>query len=184
MTGQEQHAEAHRLKNDLGYGARRIAQELGVSRHAATQLLARPLPQPVADEVAEPVAEPGGQAAEAGGHGAEEAQPPAPQTAEPTAPVRRVVGVAGPDWLVFQPPAAARPSERGPWLRVSFARRPGLLQTLRRLLRLGLQVPEVVDTAVHSFAAGYHHAITHGHLSPGQPYEVQTVIRPCRHRAA
>ncbi|MDX3161914.1 hypothetical protein PV369_41815, partial [Streptomyces scabiei] len=48
MSAVDQHAEAHRLKAEHGYGARRIGQELGISRHAATQLLARPLPQPVA----------------------------------------------------------------------------------------------------------------------------------------
>lgn len=63
----EQHAEAHRLKNELGYGARRIGRELGISRYAAEQLLAQPLPQPVAEPVADevrPVAEPVGQVAD------------------------------------------------------------------------------------------------------------------------
>lgn len=43
MSDVDQHAEAHRLKEELNYGARRIAQELGITRHAATQLLKRPL---------------------------------------------------------------------------------------------------------------------------------------------
>jgi hypothetical protein len=46
------HAEAHRLQRERGYGARRIAERLGITRHAATQLLARPLPQPVAEQAA------------------------------------------------------------------------------------------------------------------------------------
>ncbi|MEW2636441.1 hypothetical protein AB0903_33595 [Streptomyces sp. NPDC048389] len=64
MSAVDEQAEAHRLKSELGYGARRIGKELGISRYAAERLLARPLPQPVAEpvgqvvaEVAEPVAE-------------------------------------------------------------------------------------------------------------------------------
>ena len=57
MSAVDQHAEAHRLKTEHNYGARRIGQELGISRHAATRLLARPLPQPVAATPAVPVAE-------------------------------------------------------------------------------------------------------------------------------
>lgn len=60
MSGVDQHAEAHRLKDELGYGARRIGKELGISRYAAEQLLARPVAEPVgqvADEVAVQVAE-------------------------------------------------------------------------------------------------------------------------------
>ncbi len=34
---------AHRLKAELGYGARRNAQELGIALHTATHLLAQPL---------------------------------------------------------------------------------------------------------------------------------------------
>ncbi|TQE35453.1 hypothetical protein [Streptomyces ipomoeae] len=184
MSAVDQRAEAHRLKTELNYGTRRIAKELGISRWAATQLLAQPLPQPVADEVAgvagqsRPVAEP---LAGPDGQMAGVARPPEPSAPAPTAPVRRVVGVAG---LTVRPPAAARPDDPGPWLRVSLARRPGLLRTLMRLVRLGLQIPEVVDLAVSAFAAGYHHALTHGQVTPGQMYEVQTVIRPCRHQAA
>jgi DNA-binding Lrp family transcriptional regulator len=35
-------AEAHRLNRERGYGARRIARELGITRYAATLLLERP----------------------------------------------------------------------------------------------------------------------------------------------
>ncbi|MFI1002022.1 hypothetical protein ACIP10_15510 [Streptomyces galbus] len=60
MTAVDLLAEAHRLKRERSFGARRIADELGITRHAATLLLRQPLPQPVA-EVAErerqPVAE-------------------------------------------------------------------------------------------------------------------------------
>lgn len=52
-------AAAHRLSRERGWGARRIGQELGISRYAAGQLLARPLadrPAEAADQVAEPVA--------------------------------------------------------------------------------------------------------------------------------
>ncbi|MGW5123014.1 hypothetical protein ACWEQ7_02935 [Streptomyces sp. NPDC004069] len=44
MSAVDQHAEAHRLKNELGYGARRIGRELGITRYAAEQLLDQPLP--------------------------------------------------------------------------------------------------------------------------------------------
>lgn len=48
MSGVDQHVEAHRLKAECGYGARRIAEQLGISRHAATLLLSQPLAEPVA----------------------------------------------------------------------------------------------------------------------------------------
>ncbi|WP_329545541.1 hypothetical protein OG548_14280 [Streptomyces sp. NBC_01356] len=60
MSAVDHHAEAHRLKGELGYGARRIATELGITRYAAVRLLERPVAEPVAEVVGQerPVAEP------------------------------------------------------------------------------------------------------------------------------
>lgn len=71
-----QHAEAHRLKAEHGWGARRIAAELQITRYAAEQLLARPLAE-VADHM-RPMAEPVGQSVS---HAAE----PLAEVADPVA---------------------------------------------------------------------------------------------------
>lgn len=55
MSAVDPHVEAHRLKAELGWGERRIAQHLGISRYRAGELLRQPLPQPVADQEPEPV---------------------------------------------------------------------------------------------------------------------------------
>lgn len=205
MSAVDQHAEAHRLKAQSGYGARRIAERLGISRYAAKRLLDEPLPVPVA-EVAEPVAEearPLAEVADAAGEPvaelADEERPvadevaeavgqerPAARVAEPVAvrvadEVRSVAGVAA---LVFRPVAGVPSAPAVPWLQIDLGRRPWLLREVRRLAWWGLRLPTVVDLAVRSFAAAYHHAITTGRLQPGQPYEVQTHIRPLPHRAA
>ena len=174
MSGVDQHAEAHRLKNDLGYGARRIAQELGVSRHAATQLLARPLPQPVAarePEAAEerpPVAEPVAAVADRGRPVAER-------------PVEGVVVKAEPVGHVTGAVRFPLPGARSPWLRIDLSRRGGLLRDLVALARVGLQIPYVVEDVLRAFAAAYHQALTDGQLRRGQGYDVQIRVRPCRH---
>lgn len=54
MSAVDQHTEAHRLKAERGWGARKIGEELGISRHAATLLLA----QPLAEERQPPAATP------------------------------------------------------------------------------------------------------------------------------
>ncbi|MDX3748702.1 hypothetical protein [Streptomyces sp. AK08-02] len=191
MTAVDPHAEAHRLRAELGYGARRIAGRLGISRYAAEQLLDKPLPAPVAevaDTSAEPVAEVVGQERPVAERGAEVAGPVADPdgqqvsvVAVPSAPVRRVAGVAA---LVFRPVAGVPSAAAVPWLQVELGGRPWLLRELRRLAWWGLRLPTVVDLAVRSFAAAYHQAITTGQLQPGQPYEVQTHIRPCQYPAA
>jgi hypothetical protein len=185
MSAVDQHAEAHRLKTEHRYGARRIAKELGITRHAATQLLARPLAQPVADQVAEvveerpPVAEPVAELAVT----ERPVAAPVAGVAGQRPPV--AVGVVVPSGQVAEVTGVARlfrlPGSRSPWLQVDLAGRPWLLRDLMRLVRLGLQIPHVVDIAVRSFAAAYWEAVTGGHLDPGQPYEVQTRVRPCRH---
>lgn len=171
MSAVDQHAEAHRLKAEHGYGARRIGQELGISRHAATKYLAQPLPQPVAVRVADerpPVAEPVGQE-----------QPVPRPVAEPVA--EGVVWMAAPVSHVAGTVRFPRPVARSPWLRVDLSRRRGLLRDLVALARLGLQIPYVVEDVLRAFAAAYHQALATGHLQCGQGYEVQTTVRPCRH---
>ncbi|MBD0837394.1 hypothetical protein [Streptomyces sp. TRM68416] len=150
MSAVDPHVEAHRLKRELGWGARRIAAELGVSRYAAEQLLKRPLAEPVAEVAAgeRPLAEPPGDPAAA-------ALPPA--------------GVVA-DGLDTRPP--------GPWLRLNLSQRPRLWRALATLLQLGMRAPVAVDVAVRAFARAYHQAVIRGELVPGQPYEVQTRIRP------
>lgn len=82
MSAVDEHAEAHRLKG-LGYGARRIAQELGISRYAAGELLRKPLAAPVADRP-QPVAG-------VVGHLADHSPAAVGQTPGPPAEERRLV---------------------------------------------------------------------------------------------
>lgn len=193
MTAVDQHAEAHRLHTEDGYGARRIAAELGITRHAATQLLARPLPQPVAAAEPAPAAEPAVErpaVAEPVAATFVQERPVAAAVAVPVAeladgrpPVAdpRAEGVAWVAAPVGYAPGTARftlPGARSPWLRVDLSGRPWLLRELVRLARVGLRIPYVVDLAVRSFAAAYHEAVTSGRLEPGQAYEVRTHIRP------
>ncbi|MGW0599932.1 hypothetical protein ACWD11_22650 [Streptomyces sp. NPDC002776] len=148
MSAVDPHEQAHRLKSEFGYGARRIATELGISRHAATQLLARPLPQPVADTV-RPVAEPVGRVAE--------------EVADrPSAAAEQV--------------AEEEPCR--PALRLDLVRRPRLLANLTVLVDLGLQAPDAVDMAVAAFAEAYRHALALGEVHPGQAVEVAVHVRP------
>ncbi|MFM9563280.1 MULTISPECIES: hypothetical protein [Streptomyces] len=192
MSAIDAHAEAHRLRAELGYGARRIAGRLGISRYAAEQLLGKPLPapvakpadalgQPLADRVADRVAEVADEARPVAERVAEQDRQVAAVVAAPSAPVRRVAGVAG---LVFRPVAGVPSAPVVPWLQVELGGRPWLLRELRRLAWWGLRLPTVVDLAVRSFAVAYHQAVTTGRLQPGQPYEVQTHIRPIQHQAA
>lgn len=203
MSAVDRHAEAHRLRDEDGYGARRIATELGISRHAATLLLARPLPQPVADVVAEvaepvaaeepPVAEPVAEVAESEPVPAAEptgvadewlpvAEPVAAEEPPVAEPVAEVADRRGPvaglrvEGVVWFP----RPGGRSPWLEADLTGRPWLLRDLMRLARVGLRIPYIVDLAVRSFAAAYWEAVTGGHLAPGQPYEIHTRVRPRR----
>lgn len=198
MSAVDEHAEAHRLRAELGYGARRIARELGITRYAAEQLLARPPADEVAEvaeAVVQPVAEPVGRMARVADGVADGVWPVAepdgrdpapvdrfaPPVPVPSAPVRRVAGAAA---LVFRPVAGAPSARAVPWLQIDLGSRPWLLREVWRLAGLGLRLPTVVDLAVRSFAAAYHQAITTGRLRPGQPYEIQTHIRPLQQRAA
>lgn len=186
MSTVDQHAEAHRLKAGQ-YSERRIAAELGITRYAVKQLLARPLPQPVADQkplVAEPVAEV-----------ADQERPVVDQTWRPDVqeqPVAQVAdqrlsaaeGVVVAATPVGHVAGVARfplPGARSPWLRVDLSRRRGLLRDLVALARVGLQIPHVVEDVIRAFAAAYHQAVATGQLAPGQAYDMQIRVRPCRH---
>lgn len=46
MSNLDQVAEAHRLQRERGFGARRVAAALGISREAAGELLSQPAEQP------------------------------------------------------------------------------------------------------------------------------------------
>jgi hypothetical protein len=143
VSGVDQHAEAHRLRAELGWGARRIAAELHITRHAATQLLARPLPQPVA-EVAE--------------------QPRRP-VAEPVAPVAARVA-SHLDALVGQAPARPRR------LVVELDDFPGLAEDLALLEETGAPAVDVVNFAVDRLATAYRTARARGLLRRGQAFDV------------
>lgn len=170
MSGVDQHAEAHRLKDELGYGARRIAQELGITRHAATQLMNRPLPQPVAD-AGRPVAEPVADVAEVAG------QPLRP-VAAPAVPV--AVRVASHlDALVGHAPARPRR------LVVDLDDFPGLADDLALLQETGASAAEVVNFAVDRLASVYRTARDRGRLRPGQAFDVTDMrLKPAADRPA
>lgn len=191
MSAVDQHAEAHRLKTECGYGERRIADELGISRHAVRRLLGRPLPEPVvgvvgqdrpvvepvADQVEEPVglvdrkARPVDQERPLPGPVVGQPPPVVEGVVVPVAPVGHVVGVA----------RLRLPGARSPWLRVDLSGRRGLLRDLMSLVRVGLQIPYVVEDVIRAFAAAYHQAVATGQLAPGQAYDMQIRVRPCRH---
>lgn len=146
MSGVDQHAEAHRLRDELGYGARRIAAELGITRHAATQLLARPLPQPVA-EVADAAGQPRRPVAE----------PPVPVAARVASHLDALIGQA--------PPTPRR-------LVVDLDDFPGLAEDLALLQETRASAAEVVNFAVDHFASAYRTARANGQLRRGQAFEV------------
>ena len=159
MSGVDEHAEAHRLKTELGYGARRIGKELGISRYAAEQLLARPLAQPVAEAsrlVAEPVAEV-----------ADQERPVAARVASHL------------DVLVGQAPTRPRR------LVVDLDDFPGLAEDLALLEETGAAAAEVVNFAVDRLADAYRTARGRGLLRRGQAFDViEMRLKPSADRPA
>lgn len=154
MSDRDQHAEAHRLRDERGFGARRIAAELGITRHAATQLLARPLADRPAAEVAE-VADP----VAAGGR-----QP-----------------VAAADSQTRRPSARARLPRRvaQPLAGVDVSQMPALRRDLAVLAATGRPAEALVHQAVTALAHHYSRALADGHLQPGQPFIVSDMtMRP------
>ncbi|OSZ56276.1 hypothetical protein OQI_33820 [Streptomyces pharetrae CZA14] len=153
MSALDQHAEAHRLRTELGYGARRVAEQLGITRHAATQLLARPLADRPA-EVADPVA--------AGG------RQPAAAVAATDGQDRRPVAELRLPRRVAQPLAGIDVSQ---W--------PALRRDLAVLAQCGRPPEALVHQAVTALAHGYRRALDSGHLEPGQPFLISDMtLRP------
>lgn len=145
MSGIDQHAEAHRLKNELGYGARRIAEQLGITRHAATLLLGQPLPQPVA-EVA------------AGG------SQPVAVVAATDGQERRPVAELG-------LPQRLPQSLDG----IDVSRSRALRRDLALLAQTGRTAEALVHQAVVAMAHHYRQALADGRLQPGQPFHVRAM---------
>ncbi|QFR00744.1 hypothetical protein F9278_36325 [Streptomyces phaeolivaceus] len=190
MSAVDQRAEAHRLKTECGYGERRIAGELGISRHAVRRLLGRPLPKPVVDVVGQErpvvdhVEEPVGLVDRQARPVDQERPPSGPVVGRRPSVVEPVVeGVVVPVGHAVGAVRFPLPGARSPWLRVDLSGRRGLLRDLMSLVRLGLQIPYVVEDVLSAFAAAYHQAVTTGQLAPGQGYDLQIRVRPCRHAA-
>lgn len=162
MSGVDQHAEAHRLKNELGYGARRIAAELGITRHAATLLLGQPLAHQVA-ESAEPVAE----VAAGGG--------------------RPVAVVAASDGQERRPVAEMRLPQRvaQPLAGMDVSQWRALRRDLAVLAQCGSSAESLVHQAVVAMAYAYRQALARGDIKPQVPFLVSEVrLTPLVHRAA
>ncbi|MFF8034888.1 hypothetical protein [Streptomyces sp. NPDC016626] len=159
MSAVDQHAEAHRLRRDLGYGARRIAQQLGITRHAATQLLAQPLADQPAG-VAEPLAAGGSQ--------------PAAVVAATDGQDRRPVAELRLPRQVSDPLADMDVSQ---WR--------ALRKDLAVLAQTGSQPEALVHQAVVQFAYSYRQALAAGELQPGQPVLITGMtLRPAGRPAA
>lgn len=168
MSGVDQHAEAHRLKDELGYGARRIAEELGITRHAATQLLNRPLAKPVRRPLAQPVAEVTRTVAEPVAEVAEVAERSLQPVAVPAQPVAARVA-SHLDALVGQAPATPRR------LVIDLEQFPGLADDLALLEETGAAAAEVVNFAVDRLASAYRIARERGLLRDGQAFNVTSM---------
>lgn len=153
---QEQHAEAHRLKAQRGWGARRIASELGITRYAAAQLLDRPPADAVA-EVADAVAEP---------------------VADRPLPVAEPVGrVAGPEQPAVLPQRLAQDDVRAAV--ESLCQWPGLARSLGLLALTGRRPAVLAYQAISAVEYAYRTALARGDLAPGQPFQVADMtLRP------
>ncbi|MGC5034134.1 hypothetical protein ACPXCS_06105 [Streptomyces sp. DT190] len=210
MSTVDPHAEAHRLKNELGYGARRIADELGITRHAATQLLA----QPLADQPAGVAGQVAGAAGQVAGAAGKDGQPPAELVAGVAAPSARVADevAAGDSQLPADQPlavadrvaeggrpvAAAEGRERRPVAELRLPRRVAdplagmdvsqwraLSRDLAVLAETGRTPEALVHQAVTAMAYAYRLARKAGDLEPGQWFLVADMtLRPSPHSAA
>ncbi|WP_225080481.1 hypothetical protein [Streptomyces sp. CoT10] len=182
MSAVDQHAEAHRLKDELGYGARRIGKELGITRHAATQLLDRPLPQPVAEAAevtrkpAVPVADRvAGHLAVMVGH--------RPETQPLDDADRSQDSEVADQTEATDQPAAALPAlprrVAEPLAGIDASQWPALRRDLAVLAQCGRSAEALVHQAVVALAYGYRQALARGDLEPGQPFiAVDMTLRP------
>lgn len=148
MSAVDQHAEAHRLKAE-GYGARRIGQALGITRHAATLLLSQPLAEPVAEAAAS-----GGQ------------------------PVAAVAATDGQERLpVAERPLPQRTAGLLGGIDVSRSR--ALRRDLAVLAQTGRSAEALVYQAVTAVAHHYSQALDRGDIVPGQLFMIREMaLRP------
>ncbi|MGC4912702.1 hypothetical protein [Streptomyces albogriseolus] len=161
MSDVDQHAEAHRLKEELGYGARRIAQELGITRHAATQLLAQPLGGQPAEPVAERVAE-----VAAGG------RQPAAAVAATDSQDRRPVAELRLPRRMTEPLA-------DPLAVLDDSQQRAVRRDLAVLAQTGCPPDVLLTQAVTAMAYGYRLALQRGQVEVGQPVAVTAMrLRP------
>ncbi|WP_432159169.1 hypothetical protein [Streptomyces sp. bgisy153] len=172
MSAVDEHAEAHRLRAEHGWGARRVGEALGISRYAASRLLAQPLPQPVADrvaEVADRVAEVADRVAETV---AEVAEPVADR---PTATDDQLADRPLPR-RVAQPLAGV---DLGQW--------PAVRRDLAVLAQTGRSAEALAHQAITAVAHHYARALAQGLLQPGQEFHISSVVlrpRPAARPAA
>lgn len=195
MKTVDQHAEAHRLKREHGYGARRIADELGITRHAATLLLAQPLadqPAGVADKDGQPPAELVAEVAAPSAQVADEVAAGDSQSAadQPLSAADRVAEGG-------RPVAAAEGRERRPVAELRLPRRVAdplagmdvsqwraLRRDLAVLAETGRTAEALVHQAVTAVAYAYRLARKAGDLEPGQRFLIADMtLRPSPHSA-
>ncbi|WP_432135843.1 hypothetical protein [Streptomyces sp. bgisy154] len=161
MSAVDEHAEAHRLRAEHGWGARRVGEALGISRYAASRLLTQPLPQPVA-EVADRVAEPVAEVAE-------------PVADRPTARDGQLADRPLPR-RVAQPLAGV---DLGQW--------PAVRRDLAVLAQTGRSAEALAHQAITAVAHHYARALAQGLLQPGQEFHISSVVlrpRPAARPAA
>lgn len=168
MSAVDPRAEAHRLKSEFGYGARRIATELGISRYAAEQLLNRPPLQPLAAAV-RPVAE-------VADHGRPVAEQPVAGVADAG---RQVAEVAG-------QPVQPRPLPRrmaGPLDGIDVSRSAALRRDLAVLTQSGLSQEALVHQAIVALAFTYRQYRDRGDIADGQAFLISTMTLTPRQMA-
>ncbi|MFI2437434.1 hypothetical protein [Streptomyces sp. NPDC018693] len=160
MSAVDQHAEAHRLRAEHGWGARRIGKELGITRYRAEQLLDKPLPEP-GPTAEQPVAEP---AEEVADRPSAAAEPVADEVAE-----------------VAEPVAVARLPRRVSAQRIEIDLRQNraLSRDLAELAELGLPAEALITQAVLVLKRAYRKGVERGDIRPGQRFVVPDMtVRP------
>lgn len=170
MNAVDQHAEAHRLKAEHGYGARRIAEQFGITRHAATLLLSHP--PTAAAVVAEPVAEVAEPVAAAPEDDSQERQPLAEPVAEVAASQAQPLPVvAATDGHERRPAAVLRLPRRIPvdsrlTLDMDLSTQPVLRRALADLAVTGLTAEELVGQGLVVLALAYRQGVAAQRISP------------------
>lgn len=176
MSAVDQLAEAQRLRAEHGYGARRIAEHLGITRHAATLLLSQP---PIAVAVpAQPVAEGPAEVTESVAVVAEERQPAVEPMAEVAASQERPPAVvAATDGQERRPVAEVRLPRRIPvdsrlTLDMDLSGQPTLRRALADLSVTGLAVEQLVGQALVVLASAHRRGVAEGRIGPRARFTV------------